>query len=77
MIASSKVAMRKVKSKFVWRTWFNAVDVAELKDWNEYYDSMVDEALNGSTHQVRLDVGISGNTSHVLDAIDVGQKLKE
>ena len=58
-------------------TWLYAVDVAVLKDGNEFYDSMVDEALNGSTHQVRLDVGVSGNTSHVLDAIDVGQKLEE
>lgn len=27
-------------------------------------------------HQVRFDVGVCGNTSHVLDAVDVWEELK-
>lgn len=35
------------------------------------------EMMEKNNNQVRFDVGVSGDTSHVLDAINVRQKLKK
>ena len=35
------------------------------------------EMMEKNNNQVRFDVGVSSDTSHVLDAINVRQKLKK